>query len=63
MDRHGGDPEGAAARGIEVLNRKAGGYGGVIVMNREGKVAVAFNTPRMARAWMTHGMASPVVEV
>jgi beta-aspartyl-peptidase (threonine type) len=59
----GRHPDNAAAQGITLLKRKTSGYGGVIVLNRNGEVGVAFNTPRMARAYMTSGMKSPVAAV
>jgi isoaspartyl peptidase/L-asparaginase-like protein (Ntn-hydrolase superfamily) len=46
-----------------MLHRKVAGYGGIIALNSEGKVAVAYNTPRMARAYMTAEMKTPFVAV
>ena len=63
MDRNGGDPEKAAQDGLKVLIRKAEGYGGVIALNNEGKIGIAHNTPRMARAWMTSEMRTPLVAI
>ncbi len=63
MDTNGHDPQAAASRGIEILKVKAEGFGGVIVMNREGSVGLSYNTPRMARAFMCSGMAEPVASV
>jgi beta-aspartyl-peptidase (threonine type) len=63
MDANGGDPQDAAERGIEIVRRKAEGYGGVIVLSAEGRVGVAFNTPRMARAYVTSTMLEPVTIV
>ena len=39
------------------------GHGGVIVLNRVGQFGVAFNTRRMARAYMNSGMADAFVGV
>ncbi len=61
MEANGGKPQEAAERGIEILRRKADGFGGVIVLNARGEVGVAFNTPRMARAYMTSAMREPFV--
>jgi L-asparaginase / beta-aspartyl-peptidase len=63
MERNGGDPESAARAGIELLDRKVHGQGGIIVMNNKGQVSVACNTTRMARAYMTSGMKSPAAFV
>ena len=63
MESNGGDAQKAAEFGIDLLKRKVDGRGGVIVLNREGRVGLAFSTPRMARAYVTEEMRSPVVEV
>jgi beta-aspartyl-peptidase (threonine type) len=63
MDRHGSDPERAVVEGLKMLERKAGGFGGVIAINNAGKVAIAYNTPRMARATMTNAMNTPKIDV
>jgi len=63
MEVNGGDPLAAAKMGIDRLKKKADGFGGVIVLNKNGKHAVAFNTPRMARAFRTSEMSSDVIEV
>jgi L-asparaginase / beta-aspartyl-peptidase len=63
MEQNGGDPESAARAGIEILSRKVHGQGGIIVMNSRGQVSIAYNTPRMARAYMTTSMKSPAAFV
>ena len=42
----------AAEKAIGVLADRAHGLGGVILIDRSGQIGVAFNTPRMARAWI-----------
>lgn len=42
----------AAEKAIGVLADRAQGLGGVIVIDRAGKIGLAFNTPRMAHAWI-----------
>jgi beta-aspartyl-peptidase (threonine type) len=42
----------AAEKAIRVLADRAQGLGGVIVIDRAGKIGLAFNTPRMAHAWI-----------
>lgn len=63
MDHNGGNPDTAAAEGIKILKRKVGGYGGIIAMTKDGRIGMAYNTPRMARASMTSEMRSPLVAV
>ncbi len=63
LELNGGDVESAAKSGIERLEKKANGYGGVIVLNKFGNAAVAYNTPRMARAYRTSEMNESVVEI
>jgi beta-aspartyl-peptidase (threonine type) len=56
MEFNNGDPQQAAEKGIEILARKADGYGGLIALNGKGEFGIAFNTPRMARAYMNSEM-------
>jgi beta-aspartyl-peptidase (threonine type) len=63
MARNGGDPEAAAAEGIRILERKADGYGGVIAITRTGRIGIAYNTPRMARAYISADMAKAIALV
>ena len=60
----GGTAErGNREKAITILRRKVNGFGGVIVLNNMGEVGISFNTPRMARAYLTSDMNKPVVEV
>ncbi|MFA6467952.1 MAG: isoaspartyl peptidase/L-asparaginase [Bacteroidota bacterium] len=63
MELLGKDGEAAARFGIERLKKKVDGFGGVIVLDHSGKPFVAFNTPRMARAYRTSEMNADVIEV
>jgi len=63
MEKNGRDPQMAAQYGIDLLRSKVDGRGGVIVLNGEGAVGVAFNTPRMAYAYRTASMEDFHVEV
>jgi len=58
-----GNPQAAAESGIEILHRKVDGYGGVIVLNNMGDIGIAYNTPRMARAYINEVMSQPFVGV
>jgi beta-aspartyl-peptidase (threonine type) len=48
----GMDPDEAGRRALAALDR-VGGKGGLILLDCEGRVALPFNTPRMARGWAT----------
>ncbi len=63
MEVHDGDAQAAAEKGMEILKRKADGYGGVIVVTRTGTFGISFNTPRMARGYVNEKMPHPVVVV
>jgi L-asparaginase / beta-aspartyl-peptidase len=63
MDWNGNDAERATRDAVRILERKAQGYGGIIALNNAGKVGIAFNTPRMARAYLTTEMREPSVAV
>lgn len=63
MERNGHDPEAAAREGIALLKKKVAGYGGVIALSPDGKIGCAYNTPRMARAYITSSMKSPFAAV
>jgi len=55
------DAMAAAHDAIAMLERRVGGMGGVIVLDRNGRAGWAFNTPRMARGCMREGMQEPIV--
>ena len=63
MERNGNNPSKATHDGIRMLERKADGYGGVIAMNTEGEIGIAYNTPRMARGFMHSELREPWVAV
>ena len=63
MDRNGGDPDKAVHDGLKILERKADGYGGLIAINNEGRIGITYNTPRMARAYMTSELKAPFVAI
>lgn len=63
MEFNGGDPQNAAEKGIQILKEKADGYGGVIALNNKGEFGIAFNTPKMARAFINSNMNSPQIFV
>jgi beta-aspartyl-peptidase (threonine type) len=63
LEHNGGNVVIGAQQSIQRLEKKAEGFGGVIVLNSKGIPAIAYNTPRMARAYRTSEMKSDVVEV
>ena len=63
MEYNGGNAALAAKDGVQRLEKKAEGFGGVIVLDKRGVPALAFNTPRMARAYRTSEMKDSVVAV
>jgi beta-aspartyl-peptidase (threonine type) len=63
MQSNGDDPEQAAKEAIALLKKRTGGQGGVIVLSASGGVGIAFNTPRMARAYITSSIKGPIAAV
>jgi beta-aspartyl-peptidase (threonine type) len=63
MRSNGDDPEPAAKEAIALLKKRTGGQGGVIVLNASGGVGIAFNTPRMSRAFITSSSTGPIAAV
>jgi beta-aspartyl-peptidase (threonine type) len=53
----------AIEKALDLLQRKADGYGGAIAINKRGNIGVAYNTPRMARAYINDKMSEPIVDV
>jgi len=46
-------PEWSAQEAMNYLKQRLGGHGGIIVLNPEGHIGIAHNTPRMAWAYKT----------
>jgi len=46
-------PEWSAQEAMNYLKQRVNGHGGIIVLNREGHIGIAHNTPRMAWAFKT----------
>jgi isoaspartyl peptidase/L-asparaginase-like protein (Ntn-hydrolase superfamily) len=63
MELNGEEPDRAVMNALKVLEKKTNGYGGAVAVNRYGKVAAAFNTPRMARGYVTSQMKTRFVAV
>jgi len=59
----GCEPRAAARLAIEYLARRVGGTGGIILADLHGRIGFAFNTPRMARAYIVEGMSNVIAEV
>lgn len=61
--RMGNRAQTAALKGIDVLQTRTNGLGGVICLDAEGGIGIAFNTPRMARAFMHTEREHPFIAV
>jgi beta-aspartyl-peptidase (threonine type) len=46
-------PEWSSQEAMNYLKQRVNGHGGIIVLNREGRIGIAHNTPRMAWAYKT----------
>jgi beta-aspartyl-peptidase (threonine type) len=51
----------AAATAVEMLRARVDGRGGLIMVDRLGRVSYAYTTGALARAYLTEGMDEPVV--
>lgn len=49
----------AAEKSVTILKERFSGYGGVIVVTKEGDYGIAYNTPRMARCIYSTNMDEP----
>jgi len=56
----GHSPMAAARMAIDVLAQRVGGFGGCILLDRQGQPGFAFNTPRMAYAYRVEGGGSVI---
>jgi len=59
----GRTPQEAATEALQILYERVGGYAGLLVVNPQGQVGIAFNTQRFARAYIVDGMEKPFVAV
>jgi beta-aspartyl-peptidase (threonine type) len=60
---HGMSAQAAAEAAIRLLGERLGGSGGLIVLDRQGQVGLAHNTPQMSYGYLTSGMERPLVGV
>jgi L-asparaginase / beta-aspartyl-peptidase len=56
-------PAEAAQQAIRTLESRTHGRGGIIVVDPKGELGFAFNTPRMAHAYLHDGMTEPEVGI
>jgi beta-aspartyl-peptidase (threonine type) len=49
----GNQPEWVAQEAINYLEQRVNGHGGIIVLDAQGRIGIAHNTPRMAWALKT----------
>ncbi len=60
---HGMSAQAAAEAAIRLLGERLGGAGGLILVDRQGQVGVAHNTPHMSFGYLTSGMDAPLVGI
>ncbi len=53
----------AAQQAVRALESRTGGRGGIILVDPNGQLGFAFNTPCMAHAYINEGMTEPVVSI
>jgi len=53
----------AAKKSIEYLTNKVNGLAGVIIVDKNGKIGIYFNTPKMARGYYYKNLEEPYVKV
>ncbi|MBN1933437.1 MAG: isoaspartyl peptidase/L-asparaginase [Anaerolineae bacterium] len=64
VDRLAQDEAMSAARwSVDYLQRRVNGLGGIIVLDRQGRIGCACNTPRMAYAYMQGSLIQPMVHI
>ncbi len=61
--RSGEKAQVSAEGSIQVLQDRVNGLGGIICLDFNGDIGIAFNTPRMARGYMAHHMDKPLVAI
>lgn len=49
------DPQTVATRLIQQLEQRVGGYGGLIIVDRQGRIGLAHNTPHLSYAYVLDG--------
>lgn len=57
------NPQEAADGAIAFMQKRVGGFGGILVLDPTGQVGIAHNTRYFAHAYMVDGMSMPSVEV
>ncbi len=60
---HGMAAQAAADAAIRLLGERLGGTGGLILIDRQGQVGLAHNTPHMSYGYLTGGMDAPIVGI
>ncbi|HEU5368781.1 MAG TPA: isoaspartyl peptidase/L-asparaginase [Ktedonobacterales bacterium] len=60
---HGMSARAAAEAAIRLLGERLGGTGGLILIDRQGQVGFAHNTPHMSYGYLIEGMETPLVGI
>jgi beta-aspartyl-peptidase (threonine type) len=61
--RMGLDAQGAASGAVNMLSNILGTEAGIVVVDNQGGVGFAKNTPQMPHAYFKKGMSEPVAEL
>ena len=61
--RMGLDAQGAASSAVNMLSNMLATEAGIIVIDNQGGISLAQNTPHMAHAWFKQGMPEPVARL
>lgn len=56
-------PHSAAETAVRLLHERVDGLGGLIMIDRQGQIGFAYNTPHLARAYLAEGMTEPIVAI
>lgn len=59
----GESAQNAAEKSVTILRKRFSGYGGAIVITKDGDYGIAYNTPRMARCIYSTEMAEPIADI
>jgi len=61
--RSGSSAQKAAEYAIDLLHRRCNGLAGIICIDNKGRIGIYFNTPKMARGYISSEIDEPVIKV
>jgi len=59
--KYTGESVQSAAKDVIEEVTRSGGYGGVIAVDAQGRIAMSYSTPRMARGYVSEGAQAVIV--